>query len=82
MTEWDGKERRQNRMGDSDHDVLIEIRGDLKNLITNVDTHMKDDKESFNAQWKSIDFLKRTIWVGIGALSVIQVIVVKLMHIK
>lgn len=57
---WDGLERR----AQSDHDILLEIKGDVKHLVSNFASHVVDDKD----QWDKIESINVKIakWSGIG----------------
>jgi len=69
---WDGKERR--KVNSEDHDILIEIRSDLKNLSALVKSHVEDDTTRFNKVDKKIEFQERIIYGAIGAFVFIEFI--------
>ena len=49
----------------TDHDILIEIKNDVKHLVANFATHVKDDQK----QWDKLDKIniKIATWTGIGS---------------
>lgn len=59
---WDGKERRMSQT--EDHDILIEIKNDVKHLVANFNSHVKEDK----IYWDKIENIniKIATWTGIG----------------
>ena len=69
MTNWDGKER---RMSSEDHDILIEIRRDVKNLIQNFESHTKDDKEQFKIIARENEWTKKILYGGIGVVVFVE----------
>lgn len=48
----------------NDHDLLIEIKTDVKNFIKLIDAHDK-----------RIGFLEKTVWAGLGGLGLLQIII-------
>lgn len=62
-------------MSDSDHDMLIEIRNDVKHLVLSVSKHTKDDEVSFEKvddRLKILEkaYLKATV---IGSMIIVAV---------
>ena len=71
MSDWDGKERRQNQ---SDHDILIRIDANLKTHLSKCDEKCRENEKHFDKHSKRIGTLEKAYWVGIGAIAVIQII--------
>ena len=72
MIPWDGNERRI--VNNLDHDVLLEIKGDVKYILQwNIDHKTDDNKkhadniERFKSIEKSMIFLQRVVWGTVGA---------------
>lgn len=58
----------------TDHDILIEIKNDVKHLVDKVSQHTDDDKTSFQKHNDAISFLQKVVWGGLGAVALLQVI--------
>ena len=56
-----------------DHDILIEIRTDLKNFIANFETHLVDDKDQFKKLGDKTDFLSKIVYGCIGVFFFIEI---------
>ena len=57
-----------------DHDLLLEIRADLKHLVGNFKNHVDQDSQAFQSQNKRIADLEKAYWKGLGILSVLSVL--------
>ena len=66
---YNGPDRRSNGQ---DHDILIEIKGDLKNLIANMNKHVEEDKKAFDKQDKRNDFTDKILYGGIGIILFVE----------
>jgi len=62
-------------MNQEDHDLLTQIANDVKHLVKNFDKHIQEDKESFKSQGNDIKWNSKIIWMGLGALALIQFLV-------
>ena len=58
----------------SDHDILIEINSNLKNLIKNVDTHIVQDDERFDDLAKRVEFNSKIIYGSMGVFVFVELI--------
>lgn len=72
MSEWTGNERR--KMSSEDHDVMIEIRNDVKHLVSGFNSHLADDKESFRQLTEGQEFLKKVVWSCMGAGTLVALV--------
>ena len=63
MDKWDGSERRNDNYM---RDILIELRNDVKHLVSGFDDHVKEDKENF--KW-----IFRIMWAGGGIISFVLI---------
>ena len=61
-------------MNSEDHDVLIEIRADVKHLVGTVNTHLEDDKTAFTKLNEGQEFLKKVVWSCMGAGTLVALI--------
>jgi len=73
VNEWDGKERRA--MNTEDHDVMIEIRNDIKHLVSNVVGHVEDDKAAFKKINESITWLQKITYIGMGGILLLRFLI-------
>lgn len=60
---------------ESDHDLLIEIRSDLKNLLKAYGDHVKEDKEEFEQIDERVNFLENRYWLGVGVIIAIEIVI-------
>ncbi len=60
---------------EDDHDILIRIDENLKNLIDNFNAHTKDDDLKFKDIGDRVGFLEDRYWVSVGAIIVIQIVI-------
>lgn len=74
---WDENEQRSSN--NRDHDLLIEISADVKNLIEwmkehkkQLDKHKEEDKIEFEGHSKQLRDLSRGYWIAIGAIFIIE----------
>ena len=71
MSEWpDCGERR--KMNQEDHDLLLNIANDTRHMREWTKTHESHDDERFKRQGEKIDFLTKSIYLGIGGLIVAE----------
>ncbi len=73
---WNGKTERRNKgtnMG-KDHDLLIEISANLKNLMGNHSQHLVDDAKEFTSLDIRMSSLEKAKWVQSGVLIAVMVI--------
>ena len=68
----DGYRGEERRMANDDHDILIEIRGDVKNLVSNFNAHLVDDKHSFTKVAKDQDFTNKIFYGGMGVILFVE----------
>jgi len=68
--EWDGKIERRS-MGSDDRDILIEVRNDVKHIVTTVSKHIEDDKTQFDRLNKGQEYLMKIVWCGVGIAAFI-----------
>ena len=59
----------------SDHDLLIELRGDVKALRAEVKDINDNTKTTLSDHESRIRFMERWQWMAIGAVGVIEVII-------
>jgi len=71
---WDGKERRKNSRanGGQDHDILIEIRSDLKNFMRRFSDHCEDANTKFKGLFDRTAMLQKFMWIIIGGFIVVE----------
>ena len=74
MKSWDGNERRKDDMSQEERDLLIRIDTNLKNLVDKFTEHIDADNMNFSKQSIDIEWLKKTTYMGLGALIIINVI--------
>ena len=55
-------------MENSDHDLLIEINANMKNLLRLYDKHVMDDKSKFDGLEKIISGIQKDRWIGYGVI--------------
>lgn len=70
MSEWEGKERRSGNV--TLYDVLLEVRevkNDVKHLVENFNSHLKDDHERFEELNKKVG--KHQIYVISGTAIIL-----------
>lgn len=72
MSVWDGKTERR-RMNNEDHDVLIEIRSDVKHFKDWANRHDKIDTERFELANKRISWVEKIAYLGIGGLAMLNI---------
>lgn len=60
---------------ETDHDILIEIRADLKNFNKTFDSHVRTDCQQFSYLGKKVDYLQRIFWIFSGGLAVLIFII-------
>lgn len=65
------EERRRSALNDNDHDLLIEINANLKNLMLNHTIHLQDDSKQFGEINNMIKTFQRDRWVGYGIVVAI-----------
>lgn len=75
---WDGITER--RLKTDDHDTLIQLVTILNSHVKNFDSHVTDDKESFNVMNKKADFATKMIYIAMGGLGVLQIIIGLIKH--
>ena len=66
---WDGKER---RMPNDDHDVLIEIKTDVKHIVSSLERHIKDDDIIQKQIKNDLLFHQKIVYGGVGIVGFIQ----------
>ena len=64
---YNGPERRSSMQSD-DHDILIEIRQDLKNFMVNFDKHVTEDSKLAG----KVDTHAKIIYGCLGAFALIE----------
>jgi len=76
MDKWDGSERRKNVDKDwLERDrMLSEIHTDMKHLTDWAKSHDQSDNNRFQIVEKRITWIEKTVWVGIGGLSLIMIV--------
>lgn len=72
---WDGNERRETDMRDKDHDLLIEINANLKNLMGNHTQHLIDDARQFGEINTMVKGLQRDKWIGYGVITTVILVI-------
>lgn len=79
MSQWDGKERR--KVSQTDHDVMIEIRSDVKHILEWNKSHKEDDdlKHSenlvkFDKIARNDDFQNKMIYGAMGVIAFVELI--------
>ena len=70
MPEWEGIDRRKTIS--LDHDVLIEIKNDLKHVVSWIEAHEKKDDVRFTKIDKDIDFQKRITYAVLGIIFFVE----------
>lgn len=68
---WNGEER---RLAKGDHDTLVELVQIIKNHVDNFDVHVTTDDTNFKEMKSDIKFNSKWIYIGMGAISVLQII--------
>lgn len=58
-----------------DHDLLTKIDQKLETLVDSVKAHLNDDKESFRKIDGQFAWVYKILYMGLGALAVIQLFV-------
>lgn len=61
-------------MDDKDHDLLIEINANLRNLIGNHTQHIVDDVKQFTSLDGRMSSLEKTKWIQSGVLITVMLI--------
>lgn len=72
---WDGKSERRSQpsvMNEKDHDLLIEINANLKNLMGNHTQHLLDDAKQFASLDVRMSSLEKTKWIQSGVLIAVM----------
>lgn len=69
---WDGKTER--RSNPSDHDNLTRTIVMLEGLVSNFQEHRKDFEEHTKEDNKKFDFLYRAVYIGFGAIGMLEII--------
>lgn len=59
---------------DSDHDLLIRINENLINALRSQTALEREFRRHEESDQKNFSFLNRTIWMGLGAVALLQVI--------
>ncbi len=67
--EYHGEERRQD---DRDHDILIRIDQNMKNLSANFKDHKKENDEHHQTFFNRIGNNQKAIWLIFGGILVIE----------
>ena len=66
-----GERRRSN---DRDHDLLIEIKNQLGNLVkTTIEKNYEYEKK-YDDHEERIRFIEKSMWIGFGAIAILQVV--------
>ena len=79
---WDGKERRVSSYS-LDANTLVkitEMHSDVHHLVENLKTHITDDKRDFKELQNSVSVLQKIVWMGLGAVVLIQFILPLVKH--
>ena len=63
-------------MNESDHDLLIRIDQNTKNLLREFRDHKESDEISFKEHNKRISMLEKGLYIGCGAVIIVQWIAV------
>ena len=75
MDIWDGKERRSDYMFNKDfYDKMMEMHNNIQHIAKWSESHNSQDDFRFKNLDNKIDWLFKSIYVGIGGLSVLQLI--------
>jgi hypothetical protein len=61
-------------MSSDDHDILIEIRNDLKHLVSNFNDHVVDDAKNFKKLNDDGEWTKKLLWTSMGAGGIIVLV--------
>lgn len=70
MDKWNGiTERRANP---DDHDKLTRLLVAVENHVSNFDTHVKEDKESFKDVRDQVGKHAKWIYVGLGVIGTLE----------
>lgn len=60
-------------MNNEDHDLLIKINQNIENLLTNFNLHVQSDNVTFREIKARTINLERIVWMGLGALAILNV---------
>ena len=60
-------------MSQEERDLLIRIDANLKNLVDNFTLHTATDLANFKKQGSDIEWLKKTVWMGLGAITIVNI---------
>lgn len=71
---WDGNIER--RRSPTDHDSVVRLLAMFAEHIKNFDNHVLDDK----SMYKKIDFHSKMIYVGMGAIGMLQFVLLFTKH--
>ena len=69
---WDGKDRR--KMNSELRDIVIEVRNDVKHIITELGTHIKQDDKIQTEIKKDLLFHQKIVYGCIGIVTFLQLI--------
>lgn len=74
---WDGKERRivSYSLDPSTLVKITEMHSDVHHLVENFKAHVVDDSKNLKALKDSIDMIQKIVWMGIGAVLLIQFVI-------
>lgn len=73
MTPYSGENDRRN--GGKDHDLLIGISKTVEGLDKKFDQHIASDEKQFEKHEQRIVSIEKVFWKGLGALSVIFLVI-------
>lgn len=78
---WDGVERRKVDKDWIERDRLLsEVHSDIKHMVVWAKEHTEEDNKRFGMVDKRVNWLEKTMWLGIGGLSLL-IIIVKLIPV-
>ena len=59
-------------MSSEEHDILIRVDTNIKNLMSRIDKHVEDDAKFHEKIEVRVKMVERIVFLGLGGLAVIQ----------
>ena len=69
---WDGKDRRED--DGRDHDMLLEIRNDVKHMVKWAEKHEFENNDRFKKIDKDAEFFRKIIYGCVGVIFFVELV--------
>lgn len=57
------------------YEKMVEMHSDVKHVVKWLEAHDKEDDARFETTNKKVEFVTKTVYMGIGGLVVIQILI-------